>query len=517
MKPLPTRPDVRLAEVVASLCLATDLATGHPLEHGLRRALLAVWLGQELRLGDEQLRDAYYVALLGSVGCTIETAALAAFCRDEIAVGEQLVLVDTTRPIRAAAFLLGKVGEGEPPLRRAGKILSAAVRGPTESQIICRDVALRVGDMLDLGPSIGEALGQCHEQWDGRFPGGPRRLKGEEISLAARLFIVAHDAEVFHRVGGVRATVAVIRQRAGRRYDPRVAARFCEVAEQLLARLQEEIPWEAMLAAEPAPVRTLSPQGFDDMAQTVANFVDLRSAYTLGHSPGVASLAEAAARGLGLSGPEATAVRQAGLLHDIGRAGVPVAVWDKAGPLTAAEWERMKRHPALSELVLARSGALGHLGTLAGLHHERLDGSGYRGVPASFLSVAARVLAAADAYQAKLEPRPHRAALEPEAAAREIRRRAAEGQLDGEAVAAVLATAGHRPQPKTTERIAGLSAREVEVLRLAMRGLSNRQIAEILVVSPRTVGHHLQHIYDKIGVSTRLGATLFALERGLLQ
>ena len=131
--------------------------------------------------------------------------------------------------------------------------------------------------------------------------------------------------------------------------------------------------------------------------------------------------------------------------------------------------------------------------------------------------MAARVLAAADAYQTKLEPRPHRAALEPEAAVREIRRRAAEGQLDGDAVAAVLATAGHRSQPKTSKRIAGLSAREVEVLRLAMRGLSNRQIAEILVVSPRTVGHHLQHIYDKIGVSTRVGATLFALEHGLLQ
>jgi DNA-binding NarL/FixJ family response regulator len=84
-------------------------------------------------------------------------------------------------------------------------------------------------------------------------------------------------------------------------------------------------------------------------------------------------------------------------------------------------------------------------------------------------------------------------------------------------VAAVLAATGHVPPPRKRELPAGLSEREVEVLRLAVRGLSNRQIAEALVVAPKTVGHHIQHIYDKIGVSTRVGATLFALQHGLVQ
>ena len=177
----------------------------------------------------------------------------------------------------------------------------------------------------------------------------------------------------------------------------------------------------------------------------------------------------------------------------------------------------MKEHPSLTELVLARSGALGHLGTLAGLHHERLDGSGYRGVTASFLPVAAQILAAADAYHTRIEPRPHRAALTMDAAADDLRGEARLGKFDPEVVEAVLMAGGHPAQRQRSVRPAGLSEREVEVLGLVIRGLSNRQMAEALFVSPKTVDHHIQHIYDKIGVSTRVGATLFALKHGLVE
>jgi DNA-binding NarL/FixJ family response regulator len=154
---------------------------------------------------------------------------------------------------------------------------------------------------------------------------------------------------------------------------------------------------------------------------------------------------------------------------------------------------------------------------LAGLHHERLDGSGYRGVSASFLPVAAQVLAAADAYHTKTEPRPYRDARTPDAAADDLRGDARLGKLDSEVVEAVLAAGGHRAQRQASGRPAGLSERELEVLGLVIRGLSNRQMAEALFVSPKTVDHHIQHIYDKIGVSTRVGATLFALQHGLVE
>jgi HD-GYP domain-containing protein (c-di-GMP phosphodiesterase class II)/DNA-binding CsgD family transcriptional regulator len=507
---------IRLAEVVASLSLATGLCTGQPIEHGLRRGLLAVWLGEALDLSAENLSDAYYVALLGSIGCTVEQTLFAKYAKDDIALNAKTLTVDPTNRLKAYAFGLRNFGAGERPLRRAGRVL-AAIRsgGPAEFQAVCRDVAQRIGEMLDIGPTIQQALTQCHETWNGR--GGPRGLKADEIALAARIFHVAADAEISGRMGGVEAAVSRARRQAGTFFDPMVVDRFCMVAHDLFGHLETQEPWDAVLTAEPAPQRWLSDDETDGYARTIANFVDLRSPYTLGHSFGVGSLAEETARRLGLSEGEAVAMRRAGCLHDLGRIGVPAGFWNTPTPWTTAEWDRAKQHPALTELVLARSTTLGHLGTLAGLHHERLDGSGYRGVRGSFLPVAARILAAADTYHAKTEPRPHREALAPEAAGEEIRSQVRRGGLDGDVVDALLAAAGQSERPGPRAGLpAGLSEREVEVLRLMVRGLSNRRMAEILFISPKTVGHHVEHIYDKLGVSTRVGATLFAIQHGLV-
>jgi DNA-binding NarL/FixJ family response regulator len=122
----------------------------------------------------------------------------------------------------------------------------------------------------------------------------------------------------------------------------------------------------------------------------------------------------------------------------------------------------------------------------------------------------------ADAYQTKLEVRPHRPALSPLRAAEALNERVGDEKLDGDVVSAVLAATGHRRERPPVPSPAGLSEREVEVLRLAVQGLTNRQIADLLVLSPKTVGHHIENIYSKIGVSTRVGATLFALNHGLI-
>ena len=111
----------------------------------------------------------------------------------------------------------------------------------------------------------------------------------------------------------------------------------------------------------------------------------------------MAELAATAAEALGCSRAEASEVRAAGFLHDVGRVAVPNGIWDKPGPLSAGEQERVRLHPYYTERVLERSGALAPLALLAGSHHERLDGSGYhRGAAAAQLSVGARLLAAAD-------------------------------------------------------------------------------------------------------------------------
>jgi HD-GYP domain-containing protein (c-di-GMP phosphodiesterase class II) len=225
----------------------------------------------------------------------------------------------------------------------------------------------------------------------------------------------------------------------------------------------------------------------------------------------VADLAEAAAWRLGL---DATKMRRAALVHDLGRVGVPNAVWDRPGPLTTDERERVRLHPYLTERVLAHAPALAPLARLAGLHHERLDGSGYhRACDAASLDLPARVLAAADVYHALTEPRPHRPPCADAAGtlADEVRA----GRLDPDAVEAVLAATGRRAQLERP-RPAGLTEREVAVLRLLARGHTNRAIARELSIAIKTAGHHVEHIYTKTGCSTRAGASLFAAEHDLL-
>jgi HD-GYP domain-containing protein (c-di-GMP phosphodiesterase class II) len=234
----------------------------------------------------------------------------------------------------------------------------------------------------------------------------------------------------------------------------------------------------------------------------------------VGHAAGVAELAAAAARRLGLPAAEEVAVRRAALVHDVGRVAVPVRIWQKAGPLTPDEWERVRLHAYHSERVLCRSPFLAALAPVATSHHERLDGSGYhRGTAAGVLPPAARLLAAADAYHAMTEPRPHREALPPPRAADLLGREARDGRLDADSVAAVLEAAGHAA-PRLP-RPGGLTEREAEVVALLARGLQTKQIARVLGISAKTADRHVQNAYAKIGVSTRPAATVFAMRHGL--
>jgi HD-GYP domain-containing protein (c-di-GMP phosphodiesterase class II) len=512
---------VRLAEVMAALSLATDLAMGQPLEHALCSCVLAVRLGITLGLDDDQLRDVYYQALLRYIGCNAETYLMAALVGDEIALRTDVASVNNGNQREVVGLILRYIRQanaGAPPLHLAQLV----ARGLLTSPRLFKDafaghceVAQRLAARLGLGDGVVVALGQLYERWDGR--GLPNGLKGEQIALPVRIVTLAQDAVVFHRLGGVEAAVAVARERAGAAYEPRLVERFCRQAPQLLADLDDEPSWDAVLALEPGPRPVLGDAQFDAACEAMADFADLKSPYLLGHSSGVAALAAAAARRCGLPDADVVAVRRAGWLHDLGRVGVSAGIWGKPGPLTEREWERVRLHPYHTERVLARPPALARLGALAALHHERLDGSGYhRGVPAAALPPAARILAAADVYHALTEPRPHRPARPPEDAAAELRREARAGRLDGDAADGVLAAAGHRVRPARRELVAGLSAREVEVLRLLARGHSMRQIAARLFIAEKTVDNHIQHIYAKIGVSTRAGATLFALEQDLL-
>lgn len=309
----------------------------------------------------------------------------------------------------------------------------------------------------------------------------------------------------------------MVRRRAGGQHDPQVAEAFLKRSDELFDAIERDSVWDVVLEVEPEPRPWLPESRIDNVARAFADFTDLKSPYTLGHSTGVAKLAEAAARKLGCSDSDVTAVRRAALMHDLGRASVSNGIWDKADRLTTAEWERVRLHPYYTERILEKAPALRSLARLASGHHERLDGSGYhRGDPAVLLPLPSRILAAADAFHAMTELRPHRLPFSPIGTAQELAKDVSAGRLDRDAVTAVFEAAGQSAQMPKRDWPRGLSDREIDVIRLAVRGRSNRQMASELFVSEDTVKTHMRHIYEKVGSSSRAGLALFAMENDLL-
>jgi HD-GYP domain-containing protein (c-di-GMP phosphodiesterase class II) len=488
-----------------------------PMEHVLRQSLIALRLAERLGLDESERVVVYYVGLLAWVGCHVDAYEQAKWFGDDTVFKGDSRQVDMGRPLAAGSFVVGHLGSNRPLVHRARTGLAflgdgrRAVRDMVENHwVATNELAAR----LALGDDVRDSLYQTFERWDGK--GAPAEARGAQIHLAARLVNLADVVEVFHRAGGIEAAVAVARERSGTQFDPGLVKLFCAEAPALFSALDAATNWDAVIAAEPALAVVLTEEQLDASLEAIGDFVDIKSPWTIGHSRGVAELAAQAARGLGLSAADIVLVRRAGLLHDLGRLGVSNAIWDKRGPLTAPELERVRLHPYLTERMLASSAGLAPLGAIALQHHERLDGSGYpRGLTGSAMTVPGKLLAAADAYRAMTEARPHRPALTADRAAAELRDGVSRSLFDADCVDAVLRAGGHAVK-RRRNLPAGLTPREVEVLRLLVRGLSYKEIAQELVISRKTAGAHVGHIYVKLGVSNRARASLYAMKHGLM-
>jgi HD-GYP domain-containing protein (c-di-GMP phosphodiesterase class II) len=478
---------IRLAEALAALSLATDAGNGQPLEKSLRNAVIAARFGEALGLRGREHSEVFYTALLRSIGCTAyahETAALLG--GDDIAFHTVYEVLDPGHPVAFARDVVTRMGAWAPPAERARSVARFFTVGPKNGRAAGRaacEVSQSLAQRLDLRLA---GLDQVYERWDGK--GIPDGVSGEALCLSARVVHIVYIAEIVHRERGVEAAMAEVRRRAGGHFDPELTAAFDP---EILAGVEAD----GALAAEPAPHAYFADQELPRFARAFADFVDLKSPWTVGHSTAVAAL----------SGLELPA-----LLHDLGRVAVPNGIWDKPGPLTAAERERVRLHPYYTERILSRTPAFATVAEVAASDHERLDGSGYpRRLGAAALTREMRLLAAADVYTALTADRPHRPAFSRAEAARILR---AEPGLCPDAVEAVLGAGGGASRVTYP---AGLSEREVEVLVLLARGLTNKQIAAELVLSPRTVQHHVAHVYAKIDRRTRAGAAMFAAEHGL--
>ncbi len=505
---------MRLAELIGTLSLAVDAGTGLPDYHALRGATLAVGLARELKTDGKTAHDAFYLPLLAMAGCTAESHTAASALGDEVLFGTEAYGRDWGEPREMLPIMLRLVRRGHGPLGGLAAVARAFTKLTAALEVgraHC-EVAVHLAERFGFDDVFRAALFQAFERWDGS--GKPVKVKGEAIALAMRIALVAIDANIGHRLGGVDGAVALTRTRAKRGLDPALVERFTRAAAKLCAPLDEPSPWAAALAAEPEPWRVVNDEAIDEGLCAIAHFADLKCRFTRTHSTGVSSLASAAARRLGLGAELERTVARAGLVHDVGRVATTAAIWDKSGPLTDGERERIRLHSYVGERVLARSPALSAVAEIATLAHERLDGAGYhRRLSAVSCGMPARVLAAADVYQAMREARPHRAALDADRAASELTAMATRVELCPEAVAAVLGAAGHAV--RSPERPSGLTDRELEVLRLLVQGLTNKEIASALDISTKTAGHHVQHVLEKLGVSTRAAATMIAMKAGI--
>lgn len=501
-----------LPELVGTLALATDLAMDHPLEMGLGSCLLALGAAERLGLDADGRNRVFHLTLLRHIGCTTDSSALAHTYGDEIRLAGALTPLGGGTGgeyLRAMARFAVAGRRPVPAVRALGRVAVGVPRFPAYTGAVC-DVARTLAGRLGLGPDLVDDVGAVFERWDGA--GLPSGRSGVDIPATVRIAQVADLVTALHDLGHPDP-LRVVGQRAGAAFDPDVVAAFRQID---VARTLDVVSrWDAVQARRPA-VAPMSVAEIDAGLAVIADFVDLKSPYLAGHSSGVSRLAARAAEHLGLGPGPVVDVRRAALVHDLGRVAVSSAVWDKRSALTAGEWEKVRLHPYHTGRLLDRVPFLARLGTIAAGHHERLDGSGYhRGAGASQLAPEARVLAAADSYHAMVEPRPHRPALDPVDASAELRAQVRAGRLDASATEAVLASAGHRAD-RRGHHAAGLTAREVQVLRLIAGGRSTRDVARTLVITPKTAGNHVTAIYRKVGVTSRAAATVTAMQHGLV-
>ncbi|HEX6300803.1 MAG TPA: HD domain-containing phosphohydrolase [Acidimicrobiia bacterium] len=512
----PDRDKVRSAEIVASLCLATDIGMGFPFEHGFHATLMAMRLADLMHVDEETKRHTYYACLMTYMGCTTD-----AFVGSRVFAGPQTenfipyLFGSTTEKARGALRAMPPPdASGARRLYETAKRIPRALAENKNHQRSLCEVAERFSRRLGMSAEYTQMFYYFTERWDGSGLLG--RAAADEIPMPLRIGMIARDIAFQRLIGGEDHALGTVTRRGGHAFDPDIVKVFARNAGEVFeAGRPGDSAWKSILSAEPWPHLYVEDDGVDRALAAIADFADLLTPSLAGHSSGVAGLAERAARVAGFGADDVSSVRWAALIHDVGRVAVSAAVWEKPGALTADELEQVRLHPYHAERAFARSPFLADLAELACCHHEYLDGSGYhRGLTAQTMNHRSRLIAAADTLHALTEPRAYRDPLEAEQATDIVVAKANSGLLDPVMVRAVVEASGE-PTPQV-EHPAGLTEREVEVLGLLARGLQTKQIAHHFEVSPKTVDTHIQAAYRKIGVSTRAAATLYAMEHGLI-
>lgn len=501
---------VRLGELAAATSLFTDLGTGQPVEHGLRTSLVSMRLADALGLDLELRRELFYVTLLRFLGCTADShQAAALFGGDDLGLLSGMAPVTMGSSFEELAGLVRTASDtvGFPGSVRA--LLGALVDAGGKDLLLdahCQ-VASRLSDDMGLPSNISGALGKAYARWDGQ--GVPRGVGGENIPLSIRVSVVARDLELWGREFGSAQAGVTLRKRRAQAYDPTVVDAALDAGFDKLRRCDGDL-WETVVALEPEPWHEVAGEGVQRALRALGDFADLKAPEFTGHSRRVQRIVSSAARIAGLDADQSETLALAGSVHDLGVVATPAGIWQRPD-LSPGEEERARLHPMWSERLLMRVDRLHTVAALAGKHHERVDGTGHpvglQGDP----GLGAGLLACAEFYDEAVGR-----TGDVDEVIEQMRQIGASGGLSGDAVAAVLGAVGAAKPLIEVNRPAGLTEREVDVLRLLARGGTNRQIAERLGIKVKTVGSHVEHIYSKAGVRSRAAATLFAVQHDLI-
>jgi HD-GYP domain-containing protein (c-di-GMP phosphodiesterase class II) len=407
---------VRLAEILGALSRALDLTEGQPPGHCVRCCWIGVSVGRAMGLSENDLRDLYYALLLKDLGCSSNAARICElYLADDLSFKNDFKLLNGSLP-QVLRFVLSHTGANTHLAQRFRSIIAILQNGGQIARELVETRCQRgaeIARQMHFSDAVAEGILDLDEHWDGG--GKPLGKTQGEISLLARIALLAQVADVFHAASGRAAAFAEIGNRAGSWFDPKAAAAFQAVAADdafwdMLSRPDIE---EIVLGLEPGQQATLADDDYlDDIAQAFARVIDAKSPFTSGHSERVAVFTDLIAEEMGFEGDKRRWLKRAALLHDIGKLGVSNCVLDKPGKLDDIEWVSMRRHAELSEEILSRIVSFADLSRVAGAHHERLDGKGYpKGLSGAEIDLETRIISTADVFDALSADRPYRAAM----------------------------------------------------------------------------------------------------------
>ena len=422
MKPLSAPSDalapsaMKLSELIGALSYALDITEGQPAGHCVRCCWIGMHIGDRIGLSQDQLWELYYTLLLKDLGCSSNAARICElYLTDDLGFKRGFKTVGDSLP-QVLAFVLKHTGLKAGLAERFRSVMTILRDGPEIAHGLIATRCQRGADiarLLRFPDGVADGIYSLDEHFNGN--GKPARLAGQAIPVYARIALLAQVIDVFHTAGGRAAALREAQGRAGSWFDPQLVSAFEAVA-------QDEAFWTtlgapaidgAVFALEPAGHEVaLDDDYLDDIAAAFGQVVDAKSPYTSGHSTRVALYTDMIAEALGLSAQRRRWLKRGALLHDVGKLGVSNSVLDKAGALDRDEWDAVRQHAEYTETILGRIAAFAELASIAGAHHERLDGGGYpRGLAADEIRLETRIITTADIFDAITAERPYRGAI----------------------------------------------------------------------------------------------------------